>query len=89
MSNIDDIYIKFPDLVQAELEQAREKFPTGMRSAHEGYAILYEEVDELWDEVRAKQGDRSPAKMLAELVQIGAMAQRMAEDVVLSDRTQV
>lgn len=28
-----------------------------MRSPHEGYAILLEEVDELWDEVRRWQPD--------------------------------
>lgn len=81
-----ELYIEFADLVAAELGDAREKFPTGMRSSHEGFAILYEEVDELWDEVRAKQGDRSPSKMLTELVQVAAMAQRMAEDIVFSGK---
>ncbi len=81
--------VKFAELVRDELAQAREKYPTGMRSAHEGFSVLYEEVDELWDLVRGRtrrtdgSGGRDPAAMLGELVQIGAMAQRMAEDVVL------
>ncbi len=34
--------------------EAREKHPP-MRSPHEGYAILLEELDELWDEIKAWQ----------------------------------
>jgi len=73
----------FPELVKAELESARDKYPGVQNSAHEGFAVLYEEVDELWDEVRKKQVDRNNAAMLKELIQVAAMAQRMAEDVVL------
>lgn len=48
-------------------------------SAHEGFAILLEEVDELWDEV--KKRDRSASRMREEAVQIGAMAARFLTDV--------
>lgn len=78
----------FAKLVKNELAEARAKYPRPMNSAHEGYATILEEVDELWDEVRAKQGDRDPKKMVAELVQIAAMCQRMAEDVVRNGRAQ-
>jgi hypothetical protein len=57
-----------------------------MASAHEGWAILREEVDELWDEVRKKPGQRNTNAMYNELVQIAAMAQRMAEDICLSGK---
>lgn len=73
----------FSDMVKAELTQARIKYPGVQHSVHEGFSVLYEEVDELWDEVRRKQADRNHAAMLKELVQIAAMAQRMAEDVVV------
>lgn len=36
------------------LTKARTKHPP-MRSPHEGYAIILEELDELWDEIRAWQ----------------------------------
>ncbi len=72
----------FQDRVTAELASAREKFPK-FNSAHEGFAVLYEEVDELWDEVKKKQKDRNRIQMLRELIQVAAMAQRMAEDIVL------
>ena len=73
----------FSEMVETELMQARIKYPGVQHSAHEGFAVLYEQVDELWDEVRRKQTDRNNAAMLKELVQIAAMAQRMAEDVVV------
>lgn len=61
--------------VQMELLHAREKFPP-MQSAHEGYAILLEEVDELWEEVKGNKGDPSLYRqsMRKEAVQVAAMA---------------
>jgi NTP pyrophosphatase (non-canonical NTP hydrolase) len=52
-----------------------------MYSAHEAYAVILEEVDELWDEVRKKTHD--PSAMRAELVQIAAMCCRAANDLAL------
>lgn len=75
--------IGFPELVELELAAARRGHKP-QNSAHEGYAVLLEEMDELWDEVRKRRHSRSAFKMLGELVQIGAMAQRMAEDVLKS-----
>lgn len=34
-------------LVKEELKRAREKFPRNQSSAHEGYAVLLEEVEEM------------------------------------------
>lgn len=57
--------------ILAELRRARAKHAP-MHSAHEGYAVLLEEVDELWDEVKL----REPlyAAMRKEAIQVGAMA---------------
>lgn len=57
--------------VLAELGRARTKFPTPHHSAHEGFSVLREEVDELWETVRGLEGD-----MRAEAVQVAAMAIR-------------
>lgn len=65
--------------VADELARAREKHRTPIHSAHEGYAVLLEELDEVKAEVF--HGDRT--KLRAELVQVAAMAQRMAEDLSL------
>jgi len=64
--------------IEQELDRARAKhieFP----STHHGYAVLAEEVDELWDHVRMKEPD--PSKMRKECIQIAAMAIRFIEDV--------
>lgn len=65
--------------VASELAQARAKFGK-FASAHEGFAVLDEERDELWDEVKGNAGNRN-ARMRAEAIQIAAMAVRFVEDV--------
>jgi hypothetical protein len=76
---------KFPDYVRDELAIARAKYRP-MASAHEGWAVLREEVDELWDEVKKKPSKRNTGAIYVELVQVAAMAQRMAEDIVLTGK---
>ncbi|AKV03163.1 hypothetical protein AKJ09_09826 [Labilithrix luteola] len=66
--------------VAAELDRARAKFPRPQVSAHEGFAVLDEERDELWDEVKGNHPDRK-ARMRAEAIQVAAMAIRFIEDV--------
>jgi hypothetical protein len=50
-------------------------------SAHEGYAVILEEVTELQAEVFTKGARYDRERLCGELVQIGAMCQRMAEDI--------
>ena len=50
-------------------------------SAHEGYAVIKEELDELWDEVKKKSSQRDREKMLKESIQIAAMGMRFAIDI--------
>jgi NTP pyrophosphatase (non-canonical NTP hydrolase) len=64
------------DQVRAEIGRAVEKFPK-FNSHHEGYAVLLEEVDELWDEVRAN--NHSNAR--SEAIQVAAMAVRFIVDL--------
>jgi hypothetical protein len=56
------------------------KFPR-MASPHEGYAILKEEVDELWEQVK-RQHDAPGRKvnMYTEAMQVAAMAMRFIHD---------
>jgi hypothetical protein len=68
------------ELVKQELIKAETKNGP-FHSAHEGWAVLYEEVDELWEEVRKKKKNRVSAEMAAECVQIAASAIRFALDV--------
>ena len=76
--------------ILGELRRAREAYPKPFNSAHEGYAVLKEEVDELWDEVRAKQGGgRDVEAMRREAIQVGAMALRFILDVCDSGKGQL
>lgn len=50
-------------------------------SSHEGYAVLLEEVDELWEEVKKKSSLRDIDHMREEANQIGAMAMRFIYDL--------
>ncbi len=64
-----------------ELCRANVAFPP-FRSAHEGWALLREQVDGLWGAVKVKQG--SPERLEAmqrEAVQVAAMAIRFLTDV--------
>lgn len=71
-----------------ELEFATSKFGP-FHSAHEGYGVILEELDELWDEIKAKQGERSIEKMRAEAVQVAAMAMRFMMDICDANRGQI
>lgn len=58
-------------LVQAEVFRAHQ-IHGGFHSAHEGYAVILEELDELWEEVRRNPHDQ--VRMTREAVQVAAMA---------------
>jgi hypothetical protein len=63
-----------------EVLRAKSKF-LPFNSAHEGYAVLLEEIDELWDEVKKNQRVRDKATMRKEAIQCAAMAVRFVLDV--------
>jgi hypothetical protein len=71
----------FARLVRQELEWVR-RVHRPMGGLHEAYAIILEELEEFWEEVRKKAKDRSNADMLFELVQVAAMCQKTAEDLL-------
>ncbi len=64
------------EMVAAELTQARQKHPD-FHSSHEGYAVILEEVEELWDAIKAN--DHVHASY--EAVQVAAMALRFLTDL--------
>ena len=53
-----------------------------MRSCHEGWAVLFEEVEELWDEVKKKASKRQKENLRMEAIQIAAMAARFVVDLL-------
>jgi hypothetical protein len=69
-----------------ELRSAMKTFPR-MASPHEGWAILKEEVDELWNEVkRQHDADGRDAAMYTEAMQVAAMAMRFMYDCCTANR---
>jgi hypothetical protein len=67
-----------------ELEIAMEKHKP-LNSAHEAYAVILEELDEFWEEVRKKREERSREAMRTELIQTAAMCVRAIHDLDLYD----
>lgn len=65
--------------IRSELVRAQAKFP-GFHSGHEGWAVIREELDELWDAIKAND----PTHASYEAVQVAAMALRFLVDC--SDR---
>jgi len=66
--------------VEKELTRAV-KMHGPMHSAHEGWAVIKEEMDELWAEIMKKKELRNQENMREEAIQIAAMAARFVIDV--------
>lgn len=79
LSAVDPYSLAAAEVV-AEVRRAIAMWPT-FASAHEGFAILDEERDELWAEVKVNQKRRDLAKMRKEAIQVAAMALRFAVEV--------
>lgn len=66
------------DLIKTELRKAVAKHPS-MHSAHEGHSVIREELDELWDHVKADTGYSK--KAMEEAIQVAAMGVRYVVDL--------
>lgn len=66
--------------VQVEVLEAGFNWPP-FNSAHEGYAVLLEEVDELKEHVWTNQKRRDLKAMRKEAIQVAAMAIRFVREV--------
>jgi RNAse (barnase) inhibitor barstar len=77
------------DDVIAELKRATEKFGE-FQSCHEGYAIILEELDELWDVIKnneGKCGEMKRYRLMEEATQVAAMAIRFIYDMCYAHET--
>lgn len=82
--SILDYGAQFGSEVIEELSRATSDF-SPFNSAHEAYAVMLEELDEFWEQVRLKKAYRDSDKMRQELIQIAAMACRASIDLGLED----
>lgn len=76
--HLDDILIA----VKSELESACNKFHA-YNSAHEGYAVILEEMDELFDEIK---GEHDREKMYHEAKQVASTAIRFMLDICINSK---
>jgi NTP pyrophosphatase (non-canonical NTP hydrolase) len=74
--------------VMAEVYGARSLWPE-FNSAHEGFAVLLEEVDELKAHVWKNQKKRDLESMKKEAIQVAAMAIRFATEVCSEQKGRV
>jgi hypothetical protein len=74
-TNVADVMNK----IAAEVQKATSKYPK-MNSAHEGYAVILEELDEVWEHVKMKESKRDLEAMKIEAIQTAAMCVRFATE---------
>ena len=65
------------ELIEEELHDATRKHGKFV-SPHEGYAVILEELDELWTEIKRQKQD--PSAIKKEAVQVAAMGLRFLID---------
>ena len=53
-----------------------------LQSVHQAYALLLEELDELWDEIKKKPSLRSSQSLIEEAVQISSVGFKIAHQIV-------
>lgn len=74
-------------LIKAELDFTDAERPQ-FHSTHEGYAVLKEEIDELWDEIKASKSFNSANRMMInEAVQVAAMAIKFIENLYKPEKS--
>lgn len=83
-----ELYREIADQAAEEASRAASMWPP-FNSAHEGFAVLHEEFDELKEQVGVNQKRRDLDKMKAEAIQVAAMAIRFAAEVCSEERGRI
>ena len=65
-----------------EIDKGVKKFGN-YNSYHEAYAVIKEEFDELWDELKVNASKRDLNKVYYEALQVAATSFRLAEEIYI------
>lgn len=74
-------YVHACDDVLEEVLRAKTMFKTNFQNQHEGYAVILEELDELWQEVKKNQKNYDIAAQRKEAIQCAAMCIRFITEL--------
>jgi len=66
--------------IREEIKRSYENYPA-FHSNHEGWAVIKEELDELWDCIKGSKLVTADDRMRKEAIQVAAMAIRFVEDL--------
>ena len=76
-----EVYLKVAGEVFDEVMRAKTLFPEDFHNQHEGYAVILEELDELWDEVKKNQKIYDLEAQRKEAIQCAAMCIRFIAEL--------
>lgn len=69
-----------------EVLRAKTLFPVDFHNQHEGYAVILEEIDELWEEVKKNQKNYDIPAQRKEAIQCAAMCIRFIAELTTPDK---
>jgi hypothetical protein len=79
MAQSNKAYYNAADIAVVEALKAKRRFPADFTSVHEGYAVILEEMDELWIECKRKVINRDDLRK--EAIQCAAMCLRFIAEL--------
>lgn len=77
----DGRYGEAVEEVYREVQRAKTMFTTDFVNQHEGYAVILEELDELWQEVKKNQRNYDIPAQRKEAIQCAAMCIRFIAEL--------
>lgn len=71
--------------IEQEVQRAKQLYPANFHNQHEAYAVILEEIDELWSEIKKKQSNYDLGAQIKEAVQAAAMLVRFLTELMPDD----
>lgn len=68
--------------IREEIERAKNMYPNDFHNQHEAYAVILEEIDELWTEIKKNQKNYDLAAQDKEATQAAAMLVRLIVELL-------